>query len=646
MIKINRFKSLATHLSLWIVSLAALIFIAILAANYYLSLELLEDDIKDLTKEKAISTVREVETIFSSAATSADSLSSIVSTAGITETQIHQTIKAIVNTSDSIFGMTVALEPQVLIKSLGDYSPYYYGEKKNLSFSDLSKNNYNYKNKPWYSEAKQLNKPVWSPPYFDEGGGNVLMITYSTPIYLPDGKTFAGIATADIRLEFLAEIIKGAKIGKHGLAYIVSGNDTIVAQSNIKTELTQLNKLTKDKVDPDKWQHYKSSKEDSTTYRFRSSCPRAEHENEDAAPETCRFTIKALNNDWKVIIILPEKELSARINTLTIEIARIAAVGLIFLFLTIIFITRSLTKPLSRLASATRDIGAGYLDTKIPSPVREDEIGALTDDFSSMQKALKIYIGEVQEATAKQQKLESEIQIATDIQMSMIPGSGNAFIQSENHQLFAFLRPARSVGGDLYYFQQSDNILHFIIGDVSDKGVPAALFMAKTVTLYTRALKDGLPPGQTFTMMNDILAQNNDACMFVTALCGNINLDTGSIVMSNAGHMNPFIKHEKETTEHEIGGAIALGLMEGVDYPDIEFQLSSKSCLVMYTDGISEAHDKNDNQYSDEKLLEFVSNLSSNDAEKAGHEIINDVDKFAAETEQFDDITLLLIRYE
>lgn len=647
--KINRLKSLAAHLSLWIVSLGTLIFIAVLGANYYKSLNLLEDDIEDLTTEKAISTVREVEAVFGAAATNADTLSSIVSTSDTTAAQIHKTIKSFINTNASIFGMTVALEPLTLLKDQGDFSPYYYGKKNQLAFSDLADNNYNYKSKSWYTEPKELNKPVWSKAYFDEGGGDVWMITYSTPIYLAGSGIFTGIATADINLEFLDALIKKAKIGKLGAAYIVTSDDTIIARSNSTTKLsrsTELNRLTKTTVDPDKWQHYKNSKKGSAPHRFTSSCPKGENQSQDVDTGICRYTIKALNNDWKVIIILPEIELSARINELTIEIANIAAIGLIILFLTITFITRYLTRPLGRLAKATKDIGAGYLDTEIPDPIREDEIGALTDDFSSMRKALKIYIAEVQEATARQQKLESEIQIAKDIQMSMIPGAGKAFIREDAYQLFALLRPARSVGGDLYYFKQLDNTLHFILGDVSDKGVPAALFMAKTVTLYTRALRDNLSPGKTFAMMNDILSQNNDACMFVTALCGNIDLNTGSVVMSNAGHMDPIVQDTEGSRELKINGATALGLMEDVDYPDIELQLDHKTSMIMYTDGISEAHDIDSKQYSDEKLFDLISNIDTSNTEETGTTIIQSVDDFAGEAEQFDDITILIIRYE
>ena len=636
--KTDNYQSLASRLSRWIIPLGALILITVLSTNYFLSRLLLDDYVENLTRATASSTVHKIETIFNAVATSADSLSSIVSTSDITNKQIHQTIKAFINTNSSIFGMTVALEPHTLMESLGDYSPYYYRNESKLAFSDLAVKNYNYQTRPWYSKAKQVNAPVWSEPYFDEGGGNVQMITYSTPIYLPDSKTFAGIATADIKLRWLDEIIKEMKIGDSGYGLILSRDDVVVAHSE---KATNLLKITKDEVDPDKWQHYIDSKTKTSDVHFISSCP------EWSDKGDCRFSIKALSNSgWKVVIVLPEKELTAKINSLTTKISILAVAGLVILFIAVVFITRYLTKPLGKLASATKDIGAGYLDTEIPEPVREDEIGSLTDDFSSMRNALKIYIGEVQIATAKQQKLESEIQIAKDIQMSMIPGSGNAFIKNDGFQLFALLRPARSVGGDLYYFQQSDEILHFILGDVSDKGVPAALFMAKTVTLYTRALRDELSPGQTFTMMNDILAQNNDACMFVTALCGTLNLKTGSMVMANAGHMDPIIQKTQNTREHEVQGATALGLMENVDYPDTTFQLDHQASIIMYTDGITEAHDKNSEQYSDEKLVDLITHIDTRSSEKTGNTIIKSVDDFAGEAEQFDDITLLIIRYE
>lgn len=620
-------------------SLGTLIFIAVLSANYFLSRFLLEEYVSQLAKTTTSSTVHEIENIFHTVATSTDSLATLVATSALTEKQIHQSIKAFLKANTDVFGMTVALEPHTLIESLGDFSPYYYKKENALAFSDLADNSYQYKNWPWYTNAKEVNNPVWSEPYLDTGGGNVLMTTYSTPIYLKDIKTFAGVATADIELSWLDKIVEQIKIGDTGFGFIVSRDDIIIAHPDSSLNMQKLIDTLDHDVIPENWQKYIDSKSLSSSVYLYSPC----HQQQGF----CWVAIEALGNTgWKVIIVIPEHELIAEISSLTIKISIIAFAGLLVLLFVITFITRHFTNPLASLAVATRDIGAGNLDAELPEPVRKDEIGALTADFSSMRSALKKYISKVQEATAKQQKIESEIQIAKDIQMSMIPGGGNISLEQNAYQLCALLRPARSVGGDLYYYQKIEDMLHFIIGDVSDKGIPAALFMAKTVTLYTRALKDKLLPGQTFTMMNDLLTLNNDACMFVTALCGSINLKTGKVVMANAGHMNPIIKSTQCAEEHPVNGATALGLMESVQYQDIKFQLSQHSSLIMYTDGISEAHDLQGRQYGDEKLIEFINADTSTDAKACGKNIIESVDNFAAGTEQFDDITLLIIRYE
>jgi sigma-B regulation protein RsbU (phosphoserine phosphatase) len=229
--------------------------------------------------------------------------------------------------------------------------------------------------------------------------------------------------------------------------------------------------------------------------------------------------------------------------------------------------------------------------------------------------------------------------------MSMVPGGGSVSVREHGYQLYAALRPARSVGGDLYYFQQSADRLHFIIGDVSDKGVPAALFMAKTVTLYTGALGEGLTPGEILAHMNQALSQNNDACMFVTALCGTLDLDSGRLVMANAGHMHPIRKTDAASGELPVDGGIALGLMEDAVYPDIEIELERRTSLLMYTDGISEAFNRQKEAYEEQRLLDLVAEAKDLSAEALGTASLADVENFVGNAVQSDDITLLIIHY-
>ncbi len=633
----KRFLGLATRISFGIVLLGTIVFVAVLGTNYFLSRNLLEDYVGELARSTASSTVKEIETIFSTVATNADSLASVVTKMDISEEQIHSSIKAFLKTNPSIYGMSVALEPHVLHENIGEFSPYYFKGDTGFNYSDLAADNYRYLAWDWYTQPKAENKPVWTEPYYDEGGGNVLMATYSTPLWTANENKFAGVATADIALGWLQQLVDDIKIGESGFGIIVSGKDVIVAHPDRKRNMKPLKETLEEEFIANHWQKYINSKTTDIGY-FYAPCRHT--------TDNCWIAVQSLlDTGWKVIIVVPESEMVSEIVLLTGKVAVLATIGLIILVLIIISVTHRFTSPLARLANVTRDIGQGNLDINLPNPERNDEIGELTSDFRAMRDSLLTHIEELKETTAKKQKLESEIEIARDIQMSMVPGGGTVSIKEQKYQLYSLLRPARSVGGDLYYFQQSENELHFIIGDVSDKGVPAALFMAKAVTLYTGALNDGLTPGDTFTHMNESLVQNNDACMFVTALCGTLDLETGKLIMANAGHMHPIQKTPNSNGELPVDGGLALGLMEDVEYPNVIHQIEPGTSLVMYTDGISEAFNPAREQYEEERLLAFVKQSDDMDAEVLGTTALSDVERFVDGAEQSDDITIMVIHY-
>jgi sigma-B regulation protein RsbU (phosphoserine phosphatase) len=464
------------------------------------------------------------------------------------------------------------------------------------------------------------------------------MTTYSTPLLVGSESQFAGVATADISLDWLQRLVEAIHILETGFGLIVSLEDTIVAHPDASRVMKKLKSTMDSDFINNYWDIYLQSKQAHQATYFHAPC---RHKAGD-----CWIAIKPLlDTGWKVVIVIPESELVSDIMLLTGEIAVIAVVGLIILVLVIVSLTRNMVNPLGRLARVTADIGSGNLDTKLPAPARNDEIGALTIDFRDMRDSLKEHITRLKETTAKQQKLESEIQIARGIQMSMVPGGGTVSLKEPGYQLYSILRPARSVGGDLYYFQQEAGKLHFIVGDVSDKGVPAALFMAKTVTLYTGALNDDLSPGDTFSRMNHALSQNNDACMFVTALCGTLDLDTGELIMANAGHMHPLQKTRSNSGELLVDGGMALGLMEDIEYPNVVHKLAPQTSLLMYTDGISEAFNPAGEQYEDERLLALVAQATNTSAEALGTSTLADVERFVDTAEQSDDITLMVIHY-
>jgi phosphoserine phosphatase RsbU/P len=632
------FRSLGARLSYWIALPGLLVLISVLGTNYYLSRGLLKYYVGELAQATAASTAYRLETVLSRVEENADALALLVSSVHMEETQIRATIRAILSNDRHIFGMTVALQPHVLYPGIGRFSPYYYRKDGGFAYADLATDNYDYEEWAWYTRPKEANRPLWSKPYLDTGGGGVLMTTYSTPIRVGDDDRFAGVATADLELDWLQDVVKRIHIVETGFGYIVTSDDTIIAQPNPKHIPAPLESLRGEQkvsarrgLDPD-------GEDSRETRYFYSPC--------HYQPGMCWTAVEALGGTgWKVVIVAPERELIADINALTVRISIVAASGLLLLPLIVVLVTRWLTRPLSLLAQGTRDIGAGNLDTRLPDPVRRDEIGSLTTDFTLMRDSLKEYLVELRETTAKQQRLESEIQIASEIQRSMLSGAGHADVVQDGYQLYALLRPARSVGGDLYYFRRYGEELHFIIGDVSDKGVPAALFMAEAITLYTGALGERLSPARILSRMNEALCRNNDACMFVTALCGRLQLRSGELDMANAGHMYPLLKTSEQTAKLAVDGSTALGLQEDTAYADVSLRLPPDSLLLMYTDGITEAFNAGGEQYSEHRLMEFVGASEAMQPGLLGDALIRDVEGFSAGTDQSDDITLLVIRF-
>ena len=189
------------------------------------------------------------------------------------------------------------------------------------------------------------------------------------------------------------------------------------------------------------------------------------------------------------------------------------------------------------MARATEEIATGNLDIELPALRSKDEVGRLADSFSHMKNSLKQYIKELTETTAAKERIESELKVAHDIQMSLLP---KLFPERKEFDIYATLEPAREVGGDLYDFSLlEEDRLFFLVGDVSGKGVPAALFMAVAKTLLNRLAERCTDPSLVLTQVNKELCRENESSMFVTLFCGLLDFKTGDLLFSNAGHNPP-----------------------------------------------------------------------------------------------------------
>lgn len=272
----------------------------------------------------------------------------------------------------------------------------------------------------------------------------------------------------------------------------------------------------------------------------------------------------------------------------------------------------------------------------------------LMDELHSKNRELQKSLEDLKRTTVAKERMEGELNIARNIQKSMLPMDFPAFPDRQEFSVFATMQAAREVGGDFYdYFFISPDEFCVCIGDVSDKGVAAALFMAVTKTLIKSRASDDNSPASIITWVNNSLCVDNESCMFVTLFFGICNIRTGEFNYTNAGHNPPYIKRVNGGVESisDLHGPVA-GAMDGIAYKQDRLQLHKGDLLLMFTDGVSEAMDVHSDQFEDKRIIEQLSALDGNDPEQAVNELTAAVAAFAGEAPQSDDITVLALRYE
>ena len=263
----------------------------------------------------------------------------------------------------------------------------------------------------------------------------------------------------------------------------------------------------------------------------------------------------------------------------------------------------------------------------------------------TMERTLQ-HVEEWREALSSRDRLvalQNELDVANKMQQSILPAE---FPKGDDYNVFGYMRAARNVGGDFFdVIKLANGKIGLAIADVSDKGVPAALFMMSSRTLLKGAAIGSEEPGQVVRTVNDLLVEDNEAAMFVTLLYAVYNPESGSLRYANGGHNLPFIAHpDGSSTVLPSTRGIALGVMDGMDYEQSSVSLSPGDTLIMYTDGVTEAENAEGEEFGMERLLQvFADSPPNGDPEEAAVRIFNAVDEFSDGDTQFDDLTCLTL---
>ncbi len=637
-------RSLALKLSFYILSCVIIIAGFVTFKNSSYTRGVMLNGIEECSRNLCESTVNKLDQTFLAAAEKAKDMALVMESMKPTDTQLKSLMSDFLKNSDSnIFGSAVAFEPNRFQSGRLYYSPYVYRDGDKIKFQYLGGKNYQYFYMDWYQIPKQLQRPIWSEPYFDEGGGDVLMTTYSCPFYrIHEGRRiFEGVVTVDISLSRLQKLVDRMKLYDHGYGFLISKFGRIITHPDVSLIMNHtLYSLAEERKD---FSHIRKIADEMVAGKSGFVPFKSTLLGEDCM--LCYLPLKS--NDWSIGIVIPKRELLKGVNKLNEQIAIMWGVGLIALLIVIFVISYSITMPLKTLTKATKIIGHGDFSQHLPEIDGSYEIHELANAFYAMQKALMEHIEDLKRTTAEKEKIESELSIARQIQLSIIPKIFPPFPERKEINLFAILESAKAVGGDLYnFFFLDDDNLCFAVGDVSGKGVPASLLMAVTQTLLKATASIKLNPGEILTAMNHSLAQDNEMCMFVTYFLAIFNIKTGELRYSSAGHNPPFIlKGSGGINKISQIHGIPLGVMEDIEYGFTSLTLNPGDGFISYTDGVTEAMNKKNEEYTEERLVEVLDKLPNSDSKQIVQNVLGSVRIFTDGYEQSDDITILAIRY-
>ena len=311
-------------------------------------------------------------------------------------------------------------------------------------------------------------------------------------------------------------------------------------------------------------------------------------------------------------------------------------------------VSKRIVKPLETMTQKVRSLGGKNLQFMMEDDYRTgDEIEILAESFATLSTKTLQYVDQVQRVTAEKERIGAELTMANAIQRSQLPRLFPPFPNRHEFNLFATMKPAKEVGGDFYDFFMVDNDhVALVMADVSGKGVPAALFMMVTRMLIKSRIQSGESPSEALTNVNRQLCESNELGFFVTAWLAVLEISTGKGVAVNAGHEHPVLRRSGEKYELILyRHSLALAALDGVQFKQHEFQLCPGDSIFVYTDGVTEATSSEKELFGTERMLESLNKEPDAEPDEILANVMGDINRFMDGEDQFDDITMMCLKY-
>jgi sigma-B regulation protein RsbU (phosphoserine phosphatase) len=519
---------------------------------------------------------------------------------------------------------------------------------------------HDYLNEAWFKEALSRNEGYWGKAFIDSVNQQRPIVSYQMPIHDKRDSTVA-ILHADLSLDWLNDKIQ---------FFRAKTDSTRKKSVTIRYDLDKDNNWDPEDavyyflvdttgtllVHPDQKRvlkrNIKEYVSEDPNDAIGGLLDRYSDEEDDVIIDGERILLSFMPvkyTNWCLALVIPAfiVELIAYIfGGISILIILIGMLAVYF------FGRRTIKKstlPLKQLAYSANEVAKGNFATTLLPLKSNDEIHMLRDSFEQMQRSLTRYVEELKSTTAQKASIESELKVAHNIQMSMLPKTFPPYPDREDIDIFGQLTPAKAVGGDLFDFYIRDEQLYFCIGDVSGKGVPASLFMAVTRSLFRNVSNHQSKPHLIMKALNDSLVESNEMNMFVTLFVGVLDLQTGLLRYCNAGHDAPLLIGLQRVDVLPCDSNLPIGVIADFDFSEQTILIDKYTTIFLFTDGLNEAENCYQEQFSDDRIMNVAQGLlgmGHHRPTQVVRHMTDAVHTFVGTAEQSDDLTMLAIQYK
>lgn len=504
---------------------------------------------------------------------------------------VMSAVQRIVKLGRHLRGASVAFVPDYYPSKGRLYEPYVRRTGDSLVSRQAASSQHDYTQSMMYKRALQAKEGFWANPYVDNGGKGEMVTTYALPLYDKKGKLAAATAI-DVSLQWLSDTIDSRRIYPSSFVLLLTENGQPIIQPSEKRISKKTSEFVMNLINDTAVERKKSSSGRTTKLYFDT----------DERDGTIFYSYLKGQPHWLLVVVCYDDEVYGKLIQSRIIVLFMSLVGLLLL---------------------------GYI----------------------LYRTTR-YARNLQTARMEQEHINSELSIASRIQMEMLQTRSSNNSERDDISVSCSLEPAKEVGGDLYVRFVRDEKLFFCIGDVSGKGVPAAIIMAVVHSLFRMASAHESNPAHIMQTINEVSCQNNDSNMFVTLFIGVLDLPTGHLRYCNAGHDVPIVikgqgtrDDEQEATPLDAKANLPVGVFGDFNYEMQKLALKAGDMLFLYTDGLTEAHNSQRQQFRLEGVMEVLRGMGDATPQQLLDKMSDTVNRFMDGTPQSDDLTMMAIRY-